>query len=241
MEAEREGRIIMLYHTIAMAVIAVEVYFITDVIPMKDHQQSMINATVTFGYIISLIFGLWFAYFGHNFVFHGLFLFGQSLMFFGGIMLAAALWPWKKGYRARGPAYAQTRGGVDLERVAFFVMAVATLGSVLFGAVPGSKWANGFETFLAEDVVREPVKDVLQLSVIGHLHIMLTLIAIGAALLVGKWVDFKGILHRFAMWLMIIGTVVVTLGVWAVVPFEPLAHWIIYGGSSLACLPGCSW
>ncbi len=29
-EAEREGRIIMLYHSIAMAVVAIEVYFITN-------------------------------------------------------------------------------------------------------------------------------------------------------------------------------------------------------------------
>ena len=95
-EAEREGRIIMLYHTIAMAVVAIEVYFIADIVPMKKHQQSMINGTVTVGYLLTMIFGLWFAYFGHNFVFHGIFIFGNSLMFFGGILLAAALWPWRK-------------------------------------------------------------------------------------------------------------------------------------------------
>ena len=78
-EAEREGRIIMLYHAIAMAVVAIEVYFITGILPMKKHQVSMINATVTVGYLCSMIFGLWFAYFGHNFVVHGVFIFGNSL------------------------------------------------------------------------------------------------------------------------------------------------------------------
>ena len=48
--AEREGRIIMLYHTIAMAVVAIEVYFITDMVPMKKHEQATINATITVGY-----------------------------------------------------------------------------------------------------------------------------------------------------------------------------------------------
>ena len=90
-EAEREGRIIMLYHAIAMAVVAIEVYFITDIVPMKKHQQSTINGTVTVGYLLTMIFGLWFAYFGRNFVFHGIFIFGNSLMFFGGILLASAL------------------------------------------------------------------------------------------------------------------------------------------------------
>jgi len=191
-ESEREGRIILLYHTIAMAVVAIETYMITAVMPMKKEQQVRINGTITVGYITALISGLIFAYFGRNWIFHGLFLFGQSLVFFAGLMLAAALWPWRKECRARGPDYAQTRGGIDLEGVAFFVMAVTTLGSTLFGAVAGAYMGNGFESFLAENVVRQPYKDALQLAVIGHLHIMLTLIAVAAVLLVGRWLDFKG-------------------------------------------------
>ena len=234
--SEREGRIIMLYHSIAMAVVAIEVYFITDTLKMKEHEQTSINATVTAGYLISMIFGLSFAYFGHNFVFHGLWLFGLSLMFFAGILLAAALWPWKKEYAVQDNVYAHTKRGIDLERVAFFTMAVATLGSALFGAVTGSYWGNGHETFLAEDLIRMPHKNALQLAIIGHLHIMLTLIAVAAALLVGRWVDFKGRWHRLAMPMMILGTIVVTLGVWSVVPYESIAHKIIYGGSTLILL-----
>jgi hypothetical protein len=234
--AEREGRIIMLYHTIAMAVVAIEVYLITGLVPMRAYQRSTINATITAGYLTTMIFGLAFAYFGHDFVFHGIFLFGLSLMFFGGLLLAAALWPWRQEYKVRDPAYAHTKKGVDLERVAFFTMAVATLGSALFGAVSGSYWGQGHETFLAEDIIREPHKSPLQLAIIGHLHIMLTLIAIAITLIIGRWFDFKGRLHKIAMPLMILGTIVITLGVWAVVPFEPIAHTIIYGGSVLVML-----
>jgi hypothetical protein len=150
--------------------------------------------------------------------------------------LAAALWPWKKEYQVKDPAYAHTKNGIDLERVAFFTMAVTTLGSALFGAVTGSYWGNGHETFLAEDLIRMPHKNALQLAVIGHLHIMLTLIAVAAALIVGHWVDFKGRWHQLSMPLMIIGTIVVTLGVWSVVPYESIAHKIIYGGSTLILL-----
>jgi len=233
---EREGRIIMLYHSIAMAIIAIEVYFITSIVPMKKHQQSTINATVTFGYLISMIFGLGFAYFGHNYVFHGIFILGLSLIFFSGVLLAAALWPRKKEYYVTDMEYAHTRKGVDLERVAFFVMAVATLGSSMFGAVPGSYWGNGHETFLAENLIREPHKTALQLSIIGHLHIMLTLIAVAITLVIGRWLDFKGIFHKIAMPMMIVGTIVITLGVWAVVPFEAIAHIIIYVGSGFVML-----
>jgi hypothetical protein len=232
-EAEREARIIMLYHVIAMAVVALETYFITAIVPMKKNQQTNINGLITIGYIVSLFFGLGFAYWGRNFIFHGLFLFGQSLIFLAGVLLAKALWPWSREYRRLKPEYSRTRGGIDLERAAFFTMAVCTLGSALFGAIPGSMFGNGFESFLAEDVVREQHKTALQLSVIGHLHIMLTLIAVALSLILIRWVDFKGWMHRVSMPLIIAGSIVVTLGVWLVVPFETIAHYIIYAGSVL--------
>ena len=236
--AEREGRIIMLYHAIAMAVVAINVYFITGIQPMRDHQRTSINGTITAGYLIAMITGLGFAYFGHNFILHGLFLFGQALIFFSGILLAAALWPWKKEYLIKDPDYARTKGGVDLERVAFFTMTVTTLGSALFGAITGSYWGNGHETFLAEDLIREPHKTALQLAIIGHLHIMLTLIGVAITLVIGRWFDFKGPLHKIAMPFMITGTIIITLGAWAVVPIEEIAHWIIYGGSVFVLLAG---
>ncbi len=229
---EREARIIMLYHTIAMAVVAIEVYFITGLVKMKERQRTNINATITVGYITAMIFGMWFAYFGHNYIWHGLFIFGQSLVFFAGVMLAVALWPWRDEYRLpEDSPYAHTRGGLDLERLAFFVMAIATLGSAIFGAVAGANFGTQFEVFMAEDIVREPHKTALELAVIGHLHIMLTLIAVAITLIVGRWVDFKGRLHKWAMWLMIIGTIIITGGVWAVVPYERIAHIIINVGS----------
>ena len=230
-QADREGRIIMLYHTIAMTIVAIEVYFMTEILPMKRHEQVMINATITIGYLTAMIFGLFFGYFGHNFAYHGLFLVGQSLVFFSGILLVAALWPWKKDYLLpEGTPYARTKNGVDIERAAFFVMAIATLVSATWGAVTGSFWANGHETFLGEDLIRVPHKTVLQKAIIGHLHIMLSLIAVGITLIVGKWVDFKGKLHKWAMPIMIVGTIVLTFGALSIVWFE-WAHTTIYVGS----------
>lgn len=228
---EREGRIIILYHSLAMAVVAIETYLITSLAPMKKTQQANINATITIGYLTSFVFGLWFAYFGHNFVFHGLFIVGQSVVFLAGVMLTAALWPWNKEVYQHDPQRSRTKSGVDLERVAFFLMAVATLGSAVFGAVAGSMFGNGFEVVLAEDIIREPYKTPLELAVIGHLHIMLTLIAVALTLILSRAYDFKGRLHKIAMPLMIVGTFIITLGVWAVVPFPAIAHIIINVGS----------
>ena len=228
--AERAGRIIMLYHTIAMAIVAIEVYMMTSLIPMRKHEQRTINMLVTAGYMIAMVFGLGFAYWGHNFTFHGLFLVGQSLVFFSGIMLAFAINPWKKEYYVTDKGFAHFKSGMDMERMAFFIMTVAMLISAGFGAVTGSFWANGHETFLAEDLIRDPNKSQLQKAIIGHLHIMLTLIAVGITLIVGRWLEFKGTFHKIAMPLMMVGTIVISGGVWSVV-WTHHAHTFIYVGS----------
>ena len=230
-QAEREGRIIMLYHTIAMTIVAIEVYFITEIVSMKKHEQTIINGTITIGYLIAVIFGMAFAYWGHNFIFHGLFLLGQSLVFFAGILLVVALNPWRKEYLLdQNSSFAHSKKGIDLERMAFFVMAICMLVSASFGAVTGSFWGNGHETFLGEDLIRNPHKTYLQKAIIGHLHIMLTLVAVAITLIVGHWLKFSGKLHKIAMPLMIVGTITITFGALSVVWIE-WAHTTIYVGS----------
>jgi len=206
---------------------------ITSLLKMKPFFKTAINAIITVGYILTLIFGMGFAYFGHNWTFHGLYIFGLSLIFFAGVLLIIALWPWNKEYYITDKEYAHTKKGVDVERVAFFATAVTTVISALFGAIPGSFFGNGFEVFLAENVIRYPEKTTQEYSIIGHLHIMLALIAIMITLVTGRWLNFKGILHKFAMPLMILGTIVLNVGVWGVVtPLEPIAHMIIYVGAT---------
>ncbi len=232
--ADREGRIIVLYHTIAMAFVALLTYLITGLVRMSERQAVNIRTTITAGYLMVVIFGLGFAYWGHNWAFHGLFLVGQALVFYAGILLAVALWPWRREYYHDDPDYAHTRKGVPLERMAFWVMAVAMLGSAIFGAVAGAYWGNGHETFLAEDGVRHVHHSPLQLAVIGHLHIMLTLIGIATTLIIGRWFDWRGVTHKIGMPLFISGTIILTLGVWLVVPYQLYAHLIIYVGAVFA-------
>jgi len=232
-QSEREGRIIILYHSIAMAIVAIETYMLTGLLKMKPFFKTAINAIITVGYILTMIFGMGFAYFGDNWAFHGVYIFGLSLIFFAGVLLILALWPWNPEYYIADKTYASTKKGVDLERVAFFATAVTTVISALFGAIPGSFYGNGFETFLAENIIRLPEKTTMEYSIIGHLHIMLALIGIMITLIIGRWLNFKGILHKFAMPLMILGTIVLNLGVWGVVtPLEPIAHMVIYVGAT---------
>jgi len=236
-QAEREGRIIILYHSIAMAVVAIETYMIIGLLKMKEFYKSAVRVLITVGYLLAMIFGMGFAYWGHNWAFHGLYITGLSLIFFAGVLLTIALWPWNRAYHQPDPAYARTKNGVDMERVAFFAAALVTVMSALFGAIPGSYFGNGFAVFLAENVIRSPEKTVMEYSVIGHLHIMLALIAIMITLIIGRWLNFKGILHKIAMPLMILGTIVLSIGVWGVVtPLESIAHMIIYVGATPSML-----
>jgi hypothetical protein len=236
-QAEREGRIIILYHSIAMAVVAIETYIITSLLKMREFYRTTMRVLITIGYLMAMIFGMGFAYWGHNWALHGLYIAGLSLIFFAGVLLAIALWPWNKDVYQHDPAYSRTKKGVDMERMAFFATAVTCLISVLFGAVPGSYFGNGFQAFLAENIIRFPEKTPMQFAVIGHLHIMLALIAVMITLIIGRWLDFKGILHKIAMPLMILGTIVLNLGVWGVVtPLEPVAHMIIYVGATPSML-----
>jgi hypothetical protein len=99
---------------------------------------------------------------------------------------------------------------------------LVALGSALFGAVTGSYWGRGHEAFLAEDLIREPHKSPLELAIIGHLHIMLTLIAVALSLIIGRWRDFKGPLHKVAMPLMIV--------VWIIQPLRSRRTSTIFAG-----------
>ncbi|MCE7906016.1 MAG: hypothetical protein DYG87_09485 [Anaerolineae bacterium CFX3] len=236
-QAEREGRIVILYHSIAMAVIAIETYMVTGILKMKEFYKMSVRALITVGYLLTMVFGMGFAYFGHNWAFHGLYITGLSLIFFAGVLLCVALWPWDKEYYVTDKDYAHTKKGMDLERAAFFTTAVTTVVSAIFGAIPGAYFGNGFENFLAENVIRYPEKTVLEYSIIGHLHIMLALIAIMITLIIGRWLNFKGAWHKVAMPLMILGCIVLNLGVWGVVtPFQPIAHMIIYVGATPSML-----
>jgi hypothetical protein len=236
-QAEREGRIVILYHAIAMAVVAIETYMLTSLLKMKPFFKTAINLLITVGYLMTLVFGMGFAYFGHNWAFHGLYITGLSLIFFAGILLCVALFPWDKAFHVTDQEHAHFKSGVDLERVAFFAAAVTTVLSALFGAVPGSYFGNGFEVFLAENIIRFPEKTTMEYSVIGHLHIMLALIAIMLTLIIGRWLNFKGLWQKVAMPLMILGTIVLNLGVWGVVtPLEPIAHMVIYVGATPSML-----
>jgi hypothetical protein len=239
-DAERVGRIIMIYHSLAMPFVAALVYLVLDQVPMATEETAdtrirrSITVPVTVGYMLTSLGGMTFAYGGRNWVFHGIYLLGLSLVFYAGVLLAVALWPGRRW--ASDPArYAHWRG-VPLERLAFFLVAVFTLVSAAIGGAAGAFFGDGFVAFLAEDIVRQDPHTLFQLMIIAHLHIMLTLIDVMILLLVIRTYGVQGRVHKIAVPLTLVGTIIVTSATWSVIGWEG-AHKVINIGSAFL-LPG---
>jgi len=216
-EAGKVGRIIMLYHSLAIPFVAALVYLILDLVPFEEKYPRTIRPAITVGYMLTSVGGLGFAYLGAGWIAHGLFLVGLSLVFYSGVVLCVGLWPW--------------RGGFTAQRLAFWLMALYTLVSASIGGVTGSYFGNGFQAFLAEDVVRES-HDLGQLAIIAHLHIMLTLIDVALLLIAARTFDLRGRAQRWTMWLTVVGATVVSFATWSVMFAEKIAHKIINVGAA---------
>jgi hypothetical protein len=243
-QAQRVGRIIMLYHSLAIPFVAALVYLVLDQVPMGSAEEQhrvrrSITVPVTVGYMLTSIGGMTFAYShmadgGRNWIAHGLYLVGLSLVFYAGVLLAIALWPSRRW--ATDPVRHAHLGGIPLERLAFFLVAIFVLVSAAIGGTAGAFFGNGFEAFLAEDIVRVDPHTVFELMIIAHLHIMLTLIDVMILLLVIRTFRVEGRVHRIAVPLTIVGTIVVTFATWSVIGWEG-AHKVINVGSAFL-LPG---
>ena len=238
-DAHRVGRIIMLYHSLAIPFVASLVYLVLDQVPMGTEEEARarrhsIVVPVTAGYMLASLGGMTFAYAGRNWIAHGAYLVGLSLVFYAGVLLTIALWPSRRW--ATDPARHAHIGGIPLERLAFFVVALFALVSAAIGAAAGAFFGNGFIAFLAEDIVRQDPHTLFQLMIIAHLHIMLTLIDVLILLLVIRTYRVEGWIHKLAVPLTIVGTIIVTLATWSVIGWEG-AHRVINIGSAFL-LPG---
>jgi hypothetical protein len=238
-DAERVGRIIMLYHSLAMPFVAALVYLVLDQVPMGTPEEEArtrrsIAVPVTLGALLASVGGMTFAYGGRHWVWHGVYLVGLSLVFYAGVLLAVALWPSRRW--ATNRARPVHLAGIPVERLAFFVVAVFTLVSAAIGGAAGAFFGNGFEAFLAEDIVRQDPHTTFQLMIIAHLHIMLTLLDVAILLLVIRFFRIEGRVQKLAVPLTLLGTVIVTFATWSVIGWEG-AHRVINIGSAFL-LPG---
>jgi cbb3-type cytochrome oxidase subunit 3 len=168
-DAQRVGRIIVLYHSLAMPFVAALVYLVLDQVPMGGSEEEAkqirrsIVVPITVGYMLTSIGGMTFGYAttadgGRSWIAHGIYLVGLSLVFYAGVLLAIALWPSRKW--ATDPARQAHLKGIPLERLAFFLVAVFTLVSAAIGGAAGAFFGNGFFFFPGAVVNRHFVPGV---------------------------------------------------------------------------------
>jgi len=224
-EAGRVGRIIMLYHALAVPFVAALVYFLLDLFPLSERKAGVVRSTVTAGYMLASVGGIGFAYLGGGWIAHGIFLVGLSLVFYAGSVLAMGLVPWGGG-----------AGSPPVERWALWLAVLYTLVTAVIGGTVAAYFGNGFEAFLAEDVVR--LEQTLgQKAIVAHLHAMLMLIDIVILIVVGRTFRLDGTPYEAAMWLTLVGGAVATFATWSVMVFE-FAHKIINVGVFLLLIGG---
>jgi hypothetical protein len=255
---ERAGRIVILYHSIAIPVVAVCTYFALMFMDVREKFKSRVKWPLFLGSLLTSSSGILFAYIFHEvdfhglnlaWIFHGLYLVGLSLCFFAGIMLLLGVFP-TGSFPKRDE---ENRRNVLLGQYALSLVTVCILLSASLGGFIGSFFGNGMIALLAEYFLRDDVvatyassyNHVLVDAVKAHLHIMLALIDTIILLVVYRYTvqDQKGKWYGISMALAMPGMLIMSIGSWAVTfnevlnyPFD--MHYLIYAGSAVLVTVG---
>ena len=255
---DRAGRIIILYHSIAVPVIAVCTYFVLMFMDVREKFKSRVKWPLFIGSVLASGSGILFAYIFHDvefhdlnlgWILHGFYLVGLALCFYAGIMLLLGVFP-TKSFPARDP---ENNRNILLGQYAITLLTVCILLSVILGGAIGSFFGqeNGMIPLLAEYFLRDELVDytvynhVLVDAVKAHLHIMLALIDAIILLVVYRYTvrNQKGKWYAISMLLAMPGIVIMSIGSWAVTfnevidfPFD--MHYLIYAGSAILVTVG---
>ncbi len=214
------ARVIFVYHSIAVPFAVALLYLYFFIFRLEKRE---IAAVATPGYILTALGGIGFAYVCKNWILHGIFIFGLSLVFFSGLLFLKEL-------------FQNLTKNFSLETFSYFLTTLFILISVVIGAMVASYFGQGFKAFLAEDVLRAS-HNLFQRTIIAHLHLMLALIDVFLLLLVISAYKVEEKLKKTLLILVPIGILVVSGGTWSVIFWEKMAHKIINFGSIFLLLP----
>lgn len=219
----RAGRIVMVYHTLAVPFVALLAILFVSMLRMSEGRRNSIVHALFFGSLVASVSGVIFAYYNGGMLAHGLFLFGLSVVFYGDLNLTVAVF-------SLGKEDLSKCGILTLEKLSIGLVFLTSLVSAAIGAYAGAFFGTRFKAFLAEDVIRAP-HNFLQLVVISHLHIMLALIANAILLLFSRYYRLNEKMGRVYFPLVILGTLITSVGTWLVMVIEETAHKVINVGA----------
>ncbi|MFX0090803.1 MAG: hypothetical protein ACFFBD_03490 [Candidatus Hodarchaeota archaeon] len=231
-DAHRAGRIIAMYHALAVPFIAAVAFYLIDICDVRPTFLSPIRWTLIPGAFLTGVSGIVFAYIlPLNWAVHGLYLVGLSLSFFAGLLLLISLIPSKNFPDPEKHKEGPYLWGINLEQFNLMLVTTCILISTIIGGIAGAYFGNGMEAFLAEDIVRLEVHTLFERMIISHLHIMVALLAAAVMLIVFRYTEAKGRWYLIAMICTIPGLIIMSVGAWLVIPDFPNAHMIINVGS----------
>ncbi len=247
-ENERAGRIIILYHSLAVPFLAAVVFFLLHYFEVRPRLEPLIKWSLLAGAITTPIAGMSFAYivpqfsilldgiFDLKWIFHGVFLVALSITFFAGVVFFFGVFPTKGFPNPDKYTNSPYFKWINIEYLNLSLLTLYILISTIIGAIVGSYFGNEFHAVLSEDIVREPHHNVLERMVISHLHIMVALLAAAVLLLVLKHSKIEGKWYDIAQYLIIPGSLIMSIGAWLVIPDFEKAHQIINVGASFLLL-----
>ncbi|MHA1214884.1 MAG: hypothetical protein ACTSR2_05990 [Candidatus Hodarchaeales archaeon] len=241
------GRIIMLYHSLAVPFLAVCAYFVLEFMDVREKFESRVKWPLFIGSILASFSAITFAYvFPDGWILHGLFLVGLSLCFYAGVMLLIGVFPTRSFPKREGEGGPYIKG-INIAQLALAILTTCVLLSVMLGAAIGAFFGNSMMPFLAEYFLRSyelnsQFYEILWVDGIkAHLHVMLALIDAIILLVTYRYTvpDQKGKWYLTSMVLVIPGIVILSIGSWLVTIsethhlhdyFDP--HYLIYVGAS---------
>lgn len=201
--ARHADRVIMLYHAIAIPFMVVLAFIILDWYASRPQFEVQAKWGLFFGALITSIAAMDFAYGSEHWVSHGIFIFGQGIVFYSAFLMVIAIWPTKNFPKKADDETAElsmikTKGGyVSWEYLNMSLTGIAILISALIGAIAGSAFGQPdqydatMEEYpnpylwlprLMETIPRRDDHNIgwsYHEMVVAHLHIML---ALGAGL-----------------------------------------------------------
>lgn len=235
-ELSRAGRIIMLYHAFAVPFVAAVALLLLEMYEVRYPFNLQAKYLLFSGSIFSGIGGIVFGYVIPHMFIHTIFLFGLSLVFFGGFMLVLGMVP-TKSYQTDNLSPENNIFGFNFEYLNIFLTMLFFLISAAIGGM-ASSFLGADPTFLAEDIVREESHTLLERMVISHLHVMVALLIVGIFLMMVTYSGIKGRGFRIIMILTIPGSLLISIGAWLVIfKFEP-AHRVINVGAFMMIFGG---
>jgi len=238
---DRSARLIMIYHSLANPFVVANTFWIMEYYDTRDKFIPWLKWTMVPGAFFSGICGLVFAYTRWRF-FHELFYIGLFLIFIGGVLFIAAVFPIPGKFPDPKKA---TKGsllfGLNLENYSLVILAFCVLVSTIYAALAAienftggigeflSQFALNREpdAFLAEEVVKILHHDWVEEFIVSHLHIQLALSSAMVVMIGYKTSGIQGWVYSIILWINPVGLITISYGAWV------LNHYLIWVGAGL--------